>query len=70
MDDIEFFSHSEYRDKYHILFAPKDRRQIVIKMIGADAGTKTKGPRVGFLKNRPDVERHANLAYRTKIGLL
>lgn len=70
MDDIELFSHSAYRDQYHILFAPKDRWQIVIKMIGTDAGTKTKGPRVGYLKSRPDDERHANLDYRTAVGLL
>ena len=31
MDDIKSLSHSKYRCKYHIVFAPKYRRQIIYK---------------------------------------
>lgn len=37
MDDIKSLSHSKYRCKDHIVFAPKYRRQIVYKKIRADA---------------------------------
>ena len=38
MDDIKSLSHSKYRYKYHIVFAPKYRRQIIYKKIKADVG--------------------------------
>ena len=38
MDDVKSLSHSKYRCKYHIVFAPKYRRQIIYKKIKADVG--------------------------------
>lgn len=38
MEDIKSLSHSKYRCKYHIVFAPKYRRQIIYKKIKADVG--------------------------------
>ena len=38
MDDIKSLSHSKYRCKYHIVFAPKYRRQIIYGKIKADVG--------------------------------
>ena len=37
-DDIKRLSHSTWRCKYHIVFAPKYRRQIVYGKIKADVG--------------------------------
>ena len=45
MDDIKSLSHSKYRCKYHIVFAPKYRRQIIYKKIKADV--------VGVGRSRP-----------------
>lgn len=41
MDDIKSLSHSKYRCKYHIVFAPKYRRQIIYKKIKADCRKNT-----------------------------
>ena len=38
MNDINSLSHSKWRCKYHIVFAPKYRRQIIYKEIKADIG--------------------------------
>ncbi len=38
MDDIKNLSHSRWRCKYHIVFAPKYRRQAVYGKIKADIG--------------------------------
>ena len=38
MDDTKSLSHSKYRCKYHIVFAPKYRRQEVYGTIKADIG--------------------------------
>ena len=38
MDDIKSLSHSKWRCKYHIVFAPKYRRQVVYGKIKADVG--------------------------------
>jgi len=38
MDDIKNLSHSRWRCKYHIVFAPKYRRQVVYGKIKADIG--------------------------------
>lgn len=38
MDDVKSLSHSKWRCKYHIVFAPKYRRQIIYKQIKADVG--------------------------------
>ena len=38
MDDVKSLSHSKWRCKYHIVFAPKHRRQIVYGKIKADVG--------------------------------
>ena len=37
-DDVQSLSHSKWRCKYHIVFAPKYRRQIVYGKIKADVG--------------------------------
>ena len=39
MDDINSLSHSRWRCKYHIVFAPKYRRQVIYKDIKPDIGT-------------------------------
>ena len=39
MDDINSLSHSRWRCKYHIVFAPKYRRQMIYKEIKRDIGT-------------------------------
>ena len=35
-DDVRSLSHSKWRSKYHIVFAPKYRRQIIYKQLKAD----------------------------------
>ena len=37
-DDVQSLSHSKWRCKYHIVFAPKYRRQIIYGKIKADVG--------------------------------
>ena len=38
MDDINSLSHSKWRCKYHIVFAPKYRRRVIYKQIKTDIG--------------------------------
>ena len=38
MNDIRSLSHSKWRCKYHIMFAPKYRRQVIYKKLKADIG--------------------------------
>ena len=38
MDDINSLSHSKWRCKYHIVFAPKYRRRVIYKEIKSDIG--------------------------------
>ena len=38
MNDVKSVSHSKWRCKYHIVFAPKYRRQIIYGRIKADIG--------------------------------
>ncbi len=38
MDDTQSLSHSKWRCKYHIVFAPKYRRQVIYGQIKADVG--------------------------------
>lgn len=38
MDDVKSLAHSKWRCKYHIVFAPKYRRQVIYKQIKADVG--------------------------------
>ena len=38
MDDINSLSHSSWRCKYHIVFAPKYRRRVIYGQIRADIG--------------------------------
>ena len=38
MNDIKSLSHSKQRCKYHIIFAPKYRRQVIYKKIRVDIG--------------------------------
>ena len=38
MNDVKSLSHSKWRCKYHIVFAPKYRRQIIYGRIKADIG--------------------------------
>ena len=37
-DDVRSLSHSKWRCKYHIVFAPKYRRQVIYKKIRVDIG--------------------------------
>ena len=37
-DDIKSLSHSKWRCKYHIVFAPKYRRQVIYGKIKVDVG--------------------------------
>ena len=37
-DDVRSLLHSKWRCKYHIVFAPKYRRQIIYKQLKADIG--------------------------------
>ena len=37
-DDVRSLSHSKWRYKYHIVFAPKYRRQIIYKQLRVDIG--------------------------------
>ena len=38
MDDVKSLSHSKWRCKYHIVFAPKYRRQVIYRRIKVDIG--------------------------------
>ena len=38
MDDTKSLAHSKWRCKYHIVFAPKYRRQVIFGKIRADIG--------------------------------
>lgn len=38
MEDVKSLSHSKWRCKYHIVFAPKYRRQVIYREIKADVG--------------------------------
>lgn len=38
MNDVNSLSHSKWRCKYHIVFAPKYRRQVIYGQIKADIG--------------------------------
>ena len=38
MDDMQSLSHSKWRCKYHIVFAPKYRRMVIYGKIRADIG--------------------------------
>ena len=37
-DDVRSLSHSKWRCKYHIVFAPKYRRQVIYRQLKADIG--------------------------------
>jgi len=37
-NDVHSLSHSKWRCKYHIVFAPKYRRQIIYRELKADIG--------------------------------
>lgn len=43
MNDIKSLSHTKWRCKYHIVFAPKYRRQIIYKKIREDIGKILRG---------------------------
>lgn len=59
-DDIQSLSHSKWRCKYHIVFAPKYRRQIIYGKIKADVGkilrelSERKGVRIVEAECCPD----------------
>lgn len=38
MNDVQSLSHSKWRCKYHVVFAPKYRRQIIYKNLRSDIG--------------------------------
>ena len=78
-DDIRSLSHSKWRCKYHIVFAPKYRRQIIYRQLRADIGKilrdlcDRKGVEIleaafmGYLKSKSSLmifDRHANLKYK------
>lgn len=37
-DDLHSLSHTKWRCKYHIVFAPKYRRKVIYKELRADIG--------------------------------
>jgi len=51
MDDTNSLSHTTWRCKYHVVFAPKYRRQIIYGKLKADIGKILRD-----LCNRKDVE--------------
>ena len=51
MKDVKSLSHSKYRCKYHIVFAPKYRRQVIYGKIRVDIGKILR-----MLCERKDVE--------------
>ena len=59
-DDVKSLSHSKWRCKYHIVFAPKYRRQIIYGKIKADVGrilrelSQRKGVRIVEAECCPD----------------
>lgn len=38
MNDVKSLSHSKWRCKYHLVFAPKYRRQVIYRQLKQDAG--------------------------------
>ena len=42
MNDVKSLSHSKWRCKYHIVFAPKYRRQIIYRKLRSDIGNSTR----------------------------
>ena len=38
INDVKNFSHSKWRCKYHIIFTPKYKRQIIYERLKADVG--------------------------------
>ena len=74
MNDIRSLSHSKWRCKYHIVFAPKYRRQVIYKKLKADIGRilrelcERKGVYLvlwDILKSSLMIfDRHANLKYK------
>ena len=43
MNDVKSLSHSKWRCKYHIVFAPKYRRQVIYNQIKVDIGKILRG---------------------------
>lgn len=43
MNDVKSLSHSKWRCKYHIVFAPKYRRQEIYNQIKVDIGKILRG---------------------------
>jgi len=75
MNDVKSLSHSKWRCKYHIVFAPKYRRQIIYGRIKADVGKilrdlcKRKNVEIIEAECCPDsslmiFDKHANLKYK------
>ena len=60
MNDIRSLSHSKWRCKYHIVFAPKYRRQVIYKKLKADIGRilrelcERKGVNIWTIVNKVD----------------
>ena len=42
-DDVKSLSHSKWRCKYHIVFAPKYRRQVIYRQLKQDVGKILRG---------------------------
>ena len=72
--DMNSLAHTKWECKYHLVFAPKYRRQIIYGKIKADVAQmlstlrKRKGIEImGYLKGKSSLmifERHANLKYK------
>ena len=43
MNDVKSLSHSKWRCKYHIVFAPKYRRQVIYRQLKQDVGKILRG---------------------------
>ena len=73
--DVNSLAHTKWECKYHIVFAPKYRRQVIYKQIRADhihmlvriPPKYSVSEIVGYLKGKSSLmifERHANLKYK------
>ena len=72
--NVNSLAHTKWECKYHIVFAPKYRRQVIYKDIKADVGQilgslcRRKGIEIiGYLKGKSSLmifEKHANLKYK------
>ena len=80
MSDVHSLSHSKWNCKYHIVFAPKYRRQVIYREIKADIGEilrrlcQQKGIEIIEANACPDhihmlISISSNIAYRESWGI-